>query len=223
MRERTPLFVRECVFPLFRNPQQVLKEPALADQIKDKINNVRVRRYIAWGQGLILTYYSHVPKGGSDIRIVYYLTACELKSALWAPFFKMTTVHNVFDCDTRVLCFGDIDSGGMFLKYLLDISIRPFAVVYVSWIEGMEETKGEGGGIKWEIWTRMEMGVLSPPWVTTRLLSWAVEIIKGGLNSSENPCHWSQVILNCPGSVSYDPSVTRVYKLKQEMGCISED
>ena len=42
-------------------------------------------------------------------------------------------------------------------------------------------------------------------------------------NSSESPCHWSEMILIFPGSVSYDPSIPRVYKWNQELVCITGD
>ena len=67
------------------------------------------------------------------------------------------------------------------------------------------------------------MDLLSLPWVTTRLFAWAMNIIKGDRNSSDNPFHWSQVILNCPGSAIYDTSIPIVYKWNQELGCIDGD
>ena len=43
------------------------------DMVKKNIENVQNRRYIASGTVLSLTNFFHVPKGGSDIRLVYDL------------------------------------------------------------------------------------------------------------------------------------------------------
>ncbi len=59
----------------------------------------------------------------------------------------------------------------------------------------------------------MAMGLLSSPWVTTRLFAWAMEIIKGDRRDPRNPFHWTHVVLNCPGGMpSYDPTMPRLYK-----------
>ena len=66
--------------------------------------------------------------------------------------------------------FGDFDARGIFLNYPLYRDIRTFAVVGISWIEDAEEVGGKGGGgIKWQRWKIMTMGILSYPWVTTQL------------------------------------------------------
>ena len=65
------------------------------------------------------------------------------------------------------------------------------------------------------------MGLLLPPWVTTRMFAWAMEIIKADPNSSDNAFHWSQVILNFPGSAIYDPSTPTVYIWNQYLACIA--
>ena len=67
------------------------------------------------------------------------------------------------------------------------------------------------------------MGLLLPPWVTTRFFAWDMEIRKGDCNSSDNKFNWSQVILNCPGSGSYNISMPRVYKWNKNLGCIAGD
>ena len=59
------------------------------------------------------------------------------------------------------------------------------------------------------------MGLIFSPWVATKIFEWAIDIIKVDSNSSDNNFHWSQVILNYPGSVICDPLMTRVYKWNQ--------
>ena len=62
------------------------------DMVKKNIENVQNRRYIASGTVLSLTNLFHVPKGGSDIRLVYYLSTCVLNKSLWDLKFCMTSM-----------------------------------------------------------------------------------------------------------------------------------
>ena len=50
--------------------------------VKKKIEKVQHRRYITSGTVLSLTSFFSVPKGDSDIHLVYDLTACGLNKAL---------------------------------------------------------------------------------------------------------------------------------------------
>ena len=218
MRDGTPLFVTGPL-PSFKRPQKMPADASIASRIMAKVNKVRLRLYIAVGLVLSLTAYFHVPKGEDDIRMVYDLTASGLNEVLWAPSFWMPTIQNVLDCATDTSWFGDVDAGEMFLNYWLDPAIRPYAGVDVSW-----DTDGGGsGGKRWERWTRMAMGMLPSPWVTTRLFAWAMELMKGDRRDPKNPFHWSEVKLNLPGSSSYDPAMPRLYKWNEVERCIASD
>ena len=205
VRDGSPLFVHWDLLPSFKRKQTMPKDPSTFDMVLDKISKVRSRRYIAAGLVLSLTSFFPVPKGDDDIRMVYDLTACGLNAALWAPSFWMPTITDVLDCATATSWFGDIDAGEMFLNYLLDERIRPYAGVDLSWLNPK-------GGSRWERWTRMAMGMRPSPFVTVRLFAWAMEFIQGDRHDPLNPFHWSKVILNCPGSPTYDPSMPKVYK-----------
>ena len=215
MRDGTPFFVKGEL-PSFKQPQRMPKDPSIAQRIKDKVNKVRLRSYIAIGLVLSLTSYFHVLKGLDDIRIVYDLTACGLNDALWAPTFWMPAVISVLDCATHSSWFGDVDAGEMFLNYWLDETMRPYAGVDVSW-------DSESGATRWERWTRCAMGMLPSPWITTRLFAWAMEIIKGDRLDETNPFYWSEIVLNLPGMDTYDPSMPRVYKWNDLIGAIACD
>ena len=219
MRDGTPLFVKGPLSS-FKRAQRMPSDPSIASRIMAKVNKVRLRLYIAVGLVLSLTAYFHVPKGDDDIRMVYDLTASGLNDALWAPSFWMPTVQDVLDCATHTSWYGDVDAGEMFLNYWLDPAIRPYAGVDVSW-----DTSGGGseGGKRWERWTRMAMGMLPSPWVTTRLFAWAMEILKGDRRDPSNPFHWSEVKLNLPGSSCYDPAMPRVFKWNELHKCIATD
>ena len=106
-----PLFVRRVIFPSFRNPQQVPKDPSVADKTKSKIKKVRCRSYISDGQVLSLTSYFRVPKVDLYIRVFNDFTACGLNTDLWDPSFWMPNVHKVLYCATHISLFGNVDAG----------------------------------------------------------------------------------------------------------------
>ena len=69
----------------------------------------------------------------------------------------------------------------------------------------------------------MAMGLLSSPWVTTRLFAWAMEVIKGDRKDKGNPFHWNRVVMNCPGTDDYTPSMPRLYKWSDVWNAIAGD
>ncbi len=59
----------------FQRPQRSEHDETIRDRVREKLANVRFKRYIASGAVLSLTSYFAVPKGEEDIRIVYDATA----------------------------------------------------------------------------------------------------------------------------------------------------
>jgi hypothetical protein len=57
--------------PRFRQAQRAASKAEMMDRMKEKVNKVRKRRYIDVGRVLSLTHMFAVPKGISDIRMVY--------------------------------------------------------------------------------------------------------------------------------------------------------
>ena len=202
--------------PRYTRKQRMPPDPDDAARVAAKLKAVRDKRYISEGMVKSLTSFFAVPKGDTDIRIVYDLSACGLNEALWAPSFWMPSVDNVLDVATHSSWFSDIDAGEMFLNYKMDSRVQPYAGVDVSWSQA-------GKALRWERWNRMAMGLVSSPYATTRIFAWAMEIIKGDRFDPANPFAWDKVILNLPGSESYDPSMPRVYKFNSLLGVISAD
>jgi hypothetical protein len=118
----------------------------------------------------------------------------------------MPNIGNVLDCATSSSWFSDVDAGEMFLIYILDAELRPYAGVDISWLFP-DKTRI----VVWERWTRMAMGMRPSPFVTVRLFAWAMEIIKGDHMDPTNPFHWTNVVVNCPGTPEYNPSLPRLY------------
>jgi hypothetical protein len=218
MRDGTPQWIKGEL-PKFWKRQKAPKDPDTASKVAAKLHIPIAKRYISGGLVKSLTSYFNVPKGTDDIRMVYNLTACGLNEAIWAPSFWMPNVGHILDCATATSWFGDVDAAEMFLNYMLDIKIRPYAGVDLSWLPGDQNPLGARLGR----WSRMPMGLLSSPWGTIRLFAWGMEIIKGDRFDKSNPFHWSTVKLNCPGTESYDPSLPRVYKWSDVYMAIAGD
>ena len=200
LRDGTPLWYYPEKLPKgVRKAQLMPKEPDVFNKIVDKIQKVRLRGYIAGlndGASIIsLTNFFAVPKGENDIRMVYDLTASELNDALWAPSFWLPTVHNILNCAMASSWYGDVDAGEMFLNFPLDIRLRKYCGVDLSWLD-------DDGNRLWECWHRMAMGMKPSPWVTIRLLGWMMEIVIGDRKESGNPFRWDELRLNLPGSAT---------------------
>ena len=159
MCDGSPFFIHWDLLPKFKRKQTMPKDPSIFDQVVEKISKVRSQRYITAGLVLSLTSFFQVPKGEDDIRTAYDLTMCGLYATLWAPSFWMPTITDVLDCATVTSWFGDINAGEMFINYLLDEGICPYAGVDLSWLD-------PNNGSRWECWSRMAMGMCPSPFVT---------------------------------------------------------
>jgi hypothetical protein len=195
LRDGTPLWVSGILPRHNRSRQTLPREPEKVEQVKSKLNKVINRRYISPEEMVNVTSYFDVPKGDDDIRMVYDFTASKLNDALWAPNFWLPTISNVLDCTTHSSWFGDVDAGEMFLNFPLDRSMRKYCGVDVTCV--LPPTQPKKRTI--HCWQRMTMGMKPSPWVTTRLLSWLTEIVKGDRSQASNPFKWDKVILNLPG------------------------
>jgi hypothetical protein len=219
LRDGTPLWVSGRLPRHNRSRQTLPRETEKADQVKSKLNKVITRKYISPEEMVNVTSYFDVPKGDDDIRMVYDFTASKLNDALWAPNFWLPTIGNVLDCTTHSSWFGDVDAGEMFLNFPLDRDMRKYCGVDVSCLYPSTQHKKR----TFHCWQRMAMGMKPSPWVTTRLLSWLTEIVKGDRTEPTNPFKWDKVILNLPGMDDYDPSMPRVYKWNNSTKSIACD
>ena len=215
MRDGTILW-KTGPLPTSVDRQMVSSDKTTAARVEEKIDKVRSKDYIGPGWIVSITHFFDVPKGEDDIRIVYDLTRSGLNGVLWVPSFWMPSISHVLDCATHQSWFCDVDVGEMFLNFPLDLSIRPFCGVDLSW-------KLKKKGVLWERWNRMTMGMRPSPWVCTRLLAWMMEVVKGEPKAMNNPFRWDKVVLNCPGMKDYDPSMPRLYKWNEVLNQIAAD
>lgn len=81
------------------------------------MDKVRDRRYIAPGYVSSLTSFFSVPKGETDIRMVYDGTKSGLNEAQWVPCFGMSTIDTHLRAIEEGTYLADVDVGDCFLKF----------------------------------------------------------------------------------------------------------
>lgn len=136
----------------------------------------------------------------------------EVNEAVWAPSFFMPNA----DSATRLLSFNlfcvDLDLGEMFLNFYLDENIRPFAGVDLTMLKEYLKDAPEVAGQLEMRWNRQFMGMKPSPYNSVCSYYFAEEFACGNPCLESNPMRYDQVILDCPGSQNYNPSLPRVMK-----------
>lgn len=207
--------------PNCRDKQFVPKDDNVKLKMKEKLSDVRSKGYIrGGGEVKSLTSFFAVPKSDDDIRMVYNGTSSGLNDAVWAPWFALPTVDTHMRSTVPGTYMCDIDLSEMFLNFMLDEDIRPYAGVDFSKFFA-DEIK-EGNFTLWEMWVRLLMGFKPSPYLSTRDMRRIEEFLTGDRNNPTNPFRWSKVVFNLPGSKNYNPSLPRVYRIRIE-GTIAGD
>ena len=84
-QNRCEIFIKGK-FPRSTKNQRVPTDPPNFEMIKNNLDKVQSRHYIAGGTVLSLTSFFYVPKGKVYIKLVYDITSLVLNDALWAPY-----------------------------------------------------------------------------------------------------------------------------------------
>ena len=198
--------------PKCRKRQRLSSDEGTRKKVIEKISKVRNRKYISKGKVVSLTSFFDVPKGTDDIRMVYNGTSSGLNDAVYCPWFSLPTVESHLRAVDVGTYMGDCDIGDMFLNFMLDKNIRKYAGIDISKLYPEESTNG----FLWERWERMLMGFKPSPYCTTRDMKRMEEKLKGRKEDKENVFRWSEVIMNLPGSINYDPSKPWVYRVRED-------
>jgi hypothetical protein len=207
--------------PRWLIPQRLEPNLALRKAMKEKLGKVRRMGYLAQGEVKSLTSFFAVPKGDSDIRMVYDGTKSGLNDAMWAPWFWMPTVESHLRFVSTESFLGDIDVGDMFLNFVLHEDVRKVAGVDLSLY--FPDELIEGRRVLWERWTRCGMGFRSSPYNTIQAFLFAEEQIRGNPWDLGNVLHCDAIRLNLPGSLRYEPSQPWVSKVRSQDGLIACD
>jgi len=177
--------------------------------LENKIHKVIERRYLNDGYVKSLINYFAVPKGLSDIRVIYDGTKSGLTDAVWAPNFFMPSIDSLLLYCSSNTWYSDLDLGEMFLNYFMDPLLRPFCGVDVSkFVAGTGESSR-----KWLQWNRIFMGFRSSPYHAVKTYNWCLDLVRGNPNDASNPFAFDSVRLNLPGSKNYDPTLPWLTKM----------
>ena len=153
--------------------------------------------------------------------MVYNATSSGLNTAVWAPWFSLPTVETHLRSVDPGTYMGDCDIGEMFLNFMLDKELRPFAGVDLTRLFPSERKDGQGR--VWENWTRMLMGYKPSPYITTREMCRQLPFLMGDRHDESNIFRWTKVVMNLPGSLEYDPARPRVYRVREDLSTIAAD
>jgi hypothetical protein len=201
--------------PKFLKPQSHDPDDRIRKLVRSKLETVRGRRYITKGQVSSLTSFFSVPKGDTDVRMVYDATRSKLNASLWAPNFGLPTVDSLLRGINETAWMGDLDIGEMFLNFCLHPTLQPYCGVdlrpyFAEEVSGKETL--------WERWVQCMMGMKNSPYVCIKGLLLALEWIKGDHWDVHNPFHWDTIQLNLPGDPDYNPRRPRLEKVVKATG-----
>jgi hypothetical protein len=96
------------------------------------LEKFRCRGYISKGAVDLLMSLFEVPKGLTDIRIVFDGTSCGLNDVLWAPWFRLPTVKTMFRLLDVRYWSADNDFRRMFYNFWLHETLRNLCGVDLS-------------------------------------------------------------------------------------------
>ena len=192
------------------------------EKMTKKLVKVVRRGYISTGPVASLTGFFAVPKGDTDIRMVYDATKCGFNDTIWSPTFLLPTIDTTLRQVGINGWMSDIDLGEMFLNFPLNNKARKYVGVDLTEIKEALQDAGivlpassscESSARLLLRWERCLMGLRCSPYLAVRYFALASEIIKGNQDDSSNVFHVKEVILNLPGMDNYDPSKPKVYGL----------
>ena len=160
------------------------------------------RRFYLESSGHVsnLVNYFAVPKGDSDIRVVFDGSSCGLNDTLWAPNFFLPSANAAALLLTFQTWMADMDFGEMFHNFPMEERMRRCSGVEV-------EVQSSGGGRSTKIlrWT------LRPsPYNAVRYYYWGEEFARGDPSDTNNPMGYDQIRLNLPGMSEFDPLLPNV-------------
>jgi len=221
-----PVYFREEFVPK-RQHQPDERDPLIKLRQGIKLGKVTGRRYVAKTTAVAdWTSFFSVPKGADDIRMVYDASRSGLNAALWVPGFPLPTTNTHLRSVEPGTWLADLDIGEMFLNFPLHASLRALCGVDLShYGESLRDS-----GVKleeWELrsfaWVRCAMGLRPSPYQAVQGALVAEEVILGDREDPNNIFRWDKVVLNLPGSASYDPTRAWVYKVRLKDGRVAAD
>lgn len=210
-RDGAKVLFDEKKLPRNKKGQRKPKDPKHIPMIREKLASFLDKHYLDPMTVLSLISFFHVPKGDTDIRMVFNGTTSGINDATHAPWFPLPTIESHLRSVEIGTWLADEDLGEMFLNFLLDLRLRGYTGVDIT-IYFPELLKTYQPKL-WVAWTRLLMGFRPSPYLATQQLLKANNYLMGDRREESNPFHWSKIVLNLPGDPDYDPTRDFVYKL----------
>ena len=211
-----PMFEKGAKKPNYWTRQPSYKDPENKAKVLSKIKKVVDRGYLIPTPKIdvsSLMFVFDVPKGDSDIRMVYDGSKSGLNDSIWAPWFPLPTAESFFDVLMPGYWLSDNDMADFFLNFPMHPDLQRYCGVDVTELFP-EEAKGLEMFIV--MWTRAAMGVTSSPHLTTMQAGISNRLILGPPEQLGNPFEWDRVILNLPGTLKYDCTRPWIYKIRKD-------
>lgn len=164
--------------PQYKQPQRLERNVDTFLSMKHKLQKVRNLGYVAPGRVNSLTSFFAVPKGESDIRMVYDGTKSRLNDAMWAPWFALPAIEGHLRFVNVGTFLGDIDVSDMFLNFIMHEKLQEHAGIDLTSFFP-EELIGDEARVTWERWARCGMGFRDSPYKAVQAMLFAGEIIRG--------------------------------------------
>ena len=225
-RDGMPIFVQKSLAGLKRK-KAVRFDPSVRGLVAGKIQAMWDKSYLEKGSTASLLHYFAVPKGDSDIRVVFDGTFSGLNDNLWSPNFFLPTARHAGELLDYDSWMSDMDFGEFFHNFHMDEKIRRHSGIDVSCLN-LQPPRGSTNGSdnhKGSVvrWSRLFMGSKPSPYTAVRHYYWAEEFAQGSRLDKANPMGYDTVLLNLPGMRTYDPNRPRVMKWDTANKCIAGD
>ena len=190
---------------------------ALKVLIEEKINRIIAVRHLGSGYVHWDIRFFDVPKGDSDIRIVYNGTDNGINLEVWTPTFYLLTslsLSRLLEPRTYQM---DMDIGEMFPNFVLNRDVRAYCGVNVKGLD-LDDATSER-----HRWDRIWMGFKPSPFNAARYLAIASKYAVGDPLDPKNAFFWDKLILNLPFSDTFNPGMPWLYKLDSRVNRIASD
>ncbi|KAL7577827.1 hypothetical protein ACA910_010575 [Epithemia clementina (nom. ined.)] len=217
--------------PSYTKQQPASSNPDIRQRERGKLDKVWKRGYIAPLENIrSLTSFFSVPKGETNVRIVYDEMKSRLNASLFAPWFSLATVDTMMKSVGPSMGAADNNFGEMFSNFWLHPEIRRYAGIDLTLLfpEELEEgsvsqTSGrQRKALLWEAWLRCAMGLTTSPFQATQSAQRMKYLALGQRLDESNVFRWETVQLNLPGDQTYKPSEPWVSKRRAD-GMLAAD
>jgi len=131
--------------PANKSRQPAYDDPEIRAKVKVKLENVMDKGYIELVDIKLveaLMFMFHVPKGESDIRMVYDGSKSGLNEALYSPWFPLPTVDSIVKRVIAGAWLADNDYGEQFLNFPLHPDLRKYCEIDLSQLFPDKDVEG---------------------------------------------------------------------------------